>query len=495
MAEVDLSNVPRDSRRVPIATKVLFKFERFSGFISEYSANISPTGMFITTTNPEPAGSILDFEFRLGDGFEIIQGKGEVVWTRAVAEGPNRPPGIGIRFLDLSPVSKELIYRIVDQYVLDGGTPFDVSLIPPDPIVPRAAAPAAPASPLAGPAARGQAPLPPPALPPEPFELEPPLAFVAPSLDEPEPFSLPPADAPWVPSPQVGAAYADDLRAPDPYPSSDLDPSVSPDAPWSAPSSAPTFSSLTGRGASVQHQRSLLPWAVIAVLVVLGLAAWLFRERLLGMVGLGGAAEGTEVAAAPPGPRGPGRISPGAPGAPAASAVAAGPIAQPTPSEEPAGPLPEVVRRKPPATASTPATSAPSAPVPTPTPAAPPVPPSATASAGPRASAVERITWERSGDGTDLILWGNGSFPAGSWNSSRLPDPPRQLVVLNGIARNYPATRVAVGTGELKQVRIALHEKPGGSQLHVVLDLGGAAVKVTRVEAREKQLRIHLQGS
>src|SRR3954468_6879342 len=85
---VDYSNIPRDSRRVPIATKVLFKFERFSGFISEYSANISPTGMFITTTNPEPAGSILDFEFRLGDGFEIIQGKGEVVWTRAVGEGP-----------------------------------------------------------------------------------------------------------------------------------------------------------------------------------------------------------------------------------------------------------------------------------------------------------------------------------------------------------------------------------------------------------------------
>ncbi|HWN43582.1 MAG TPA: TIGR02266 family protein [Thermoanaerobaculia bacterium] len=132
----DLSSVPRDSRRVPIAAQVTFKFERFAGFISEYSANISPTGMYITTNKPEPPGSVLDFEFQLGDGFEIIQGKGEVVWIRAVSEGPSRPAGMGIRFLELSEGSKELIYRIVDQYIQDGGTPFDVSLRPPDPVQP-----------------------------------------------------------------------------------------------------------------------------------------------------------------------------------------------------------------------------------------------------------------------------------------------------------------------------------------------------------------------
>ena len=52
---VDYSNIPRDSRRVPIAAKVQFKFDRFSGFISEYSSNISPTGMYIVTDQPEPA--------------------------------------------------------------------------------------------------------------------------------------------------------------------------------------------------------------------------------------------------------------------------------------------------------------------------------------------------------------------------------------------------------------------------------------------------------
>lgn len=138
----DYANIPLDSRRVPLATKVQFKFDRFSGFISEYSANISPTGMYIVSEKPEPVGRILDLEFRLGDGFEIITGQGEVVWSRSVPEGPSRPPGMGIRFMELSPGSKDLIRRIVDQYVAQGGIPFDLTGMytapptPPEPALP-----------------------------------------------------------------------------------------------------------------------------------------------------------------------------------------------------------------------------------------------------------------------------------------------------------------------------------------------------------------------
>jgi uncharacterized protein (TIGR02266 family) len=138
----DYANIPLDSRRVPLATKVQFKFDRFSGFISEYSANISPTGMYIVSEKPEPVGRILDLEFRLGDGFEIITGQGEVVWSRSYPEGPSRPPGMGIRFMELSPGSKDLIRRIVDQYVAQGGIPFDLTGMyaappaPPEPDLP-----------------------------------------------------------------------------------------------------------------------------------------------------------------------------------------------------------------------------------------------------------------------------------------------------------------------------------------------------------------------
>jgi uncharacterized protein (TIGR02266 family) len=139
---VDYSNIPRDSRRVPLETRVQFKFDRFSGFLSDFSANISPGGMFIRTRAPQPPGTVLEFEFRLGDGFELIKGRGEVVWVRPEDEGSTRPMGMGLRFLELSQGSKELIYRIVDHHIQQGGTPFDVTERPPDPVPVPAPAPA-----------------------------------------------------------------------------------------------------------------------------------------------------------------------------------------------------------------------------------------------------------------------------------------------------------------------------------------------------------------
>src|SRR3954453_16621186 len=147
LSMVDYSNIPRDSRRVPLETRVQFKFDRFDGFITEYSANISPGGLFLRTRAPQPPGTVLDFELRLGDGFELIRGRGEVVWNRLEDDGPARPAGLGLRFLELSEGSKELIYRIVDQHILEGGTPYDVPQSPPDPLpavpaVPPAVSPA-----------------------------------------------------------------------------------------------------------------------------------------------------------------------------------------------------------------------------------------------------------------------------------------------------------------------------------------------------------------
>lgn len=143
----DYSNLPRDSTRVPLAHRIQLKFDRFSGFINEYFSNISPGGIFIRTDTPELPGQLLDFEFRLGDGYELIRGRGEVVWARERGEGAERPPGMGVRFIDLSPGSKDLIYKIVDDYAAHGGKPFD--LTPPAAAGEEAAAPHQPAVPPA----------------------------------------------------------------------------------------------------------------------------------------------------------------------------------------------------------------------------------------------------------------------------------------------------------------------------------------------------------
>jgi uncharacterized protein (TIGR02266 family) len=263
---IDYSNIPRDSRRVPLETRVQFKFDRFSGFLSEYSANISPGGMFIRTSAPQPVGTSLDLEFRLGDGFELIKGRGEVIWTRAEDEGIARPAGMGIRFVELSEGSKDLIYRIVDQHILQGGTPFDVTQRPPD-LIPAPARNA-----------------------------------VLPSLSD----LLAPAPPPASPAPSA--------RSAEPFP--ELLPQP---APAPQPVNAPPMFATTLGGASKHRPNRTVQWALLAVVLGLAAAAFLLRDRLVEWTGFGKGdptAPPAKVATEKPAPPTPASPAPAAPVAP-----------------------------------------------------------------------------------------------------------------------------------------------------------------------------------
>lgn len=541
---VDYANIPRDSRRVPIATKVQFKFDRFSGFISEYSSNLSPTGMFIVSEKPEPVGRILDLEFRLGDGFEIITGQGEVVWARTVPDGPFRPPGMGIRFLELSPGCQELIYRIVDQYVAQGGIPFDLTGVrpapsPPEPDLPPLAKepdpfpelepdrdpsgtvlPWSPFQPKETAMAGGEL------LPPlEPlddiFRLEETSAGPAPAQASPAkaaplgqpvlPFPVPapvpaPAPAPE-PSPAVTVSHPlppldQDLdltqagptsmgfdeplpdsppsysgAAASPPPGGDIFAAYLPQqaAPVEAPPVRP-LSTLAG-GASVRQPRRLAPWFLLAGLLALAAAGFFLRDDIPGWLGLGGSDDETIVAQQTPPAREPATAPPPPPtlqeetnltsdmGAPEPAPAA--PVEAPA-EPAPAQPLPEVVQRRP---------------VPAPAPAA-----------GPAATAVERITFEQAPGGTTVVLWGNGSLRNESFRRLSVEDPPREVIQIRGVRQAFLPTRIPVGTSEVQQIRVGYHQKPGGNELHVVIDLAGSRVRVARVEPDGQRLRIHLQA-
>jgi uncharacterized protein (TIGR02266 family) len=568
---VDYSNIPRDSRRVPLATKVQFKFDRFSGFISEYSANISPTGMFIVSSNPEPLGRVLDLEFRLGDGFEIIQGKGEVVWSRAMADGPNRPPGMGLRFVELSEGSKDLIYRIVDRYVQEGGTPFDLTTArdriedrteepPPAPAPPAPAMAPAAAATVAGQvlsdlppldleqnpfpdlgldpvkdssgnalpwfsAAPGEMPAAAPAARQEdPLELFP---SIGPALEEVEeafagnaagraaPWEEPPAPVPSPAAPLLfpsaapaPAGPADLFASLDPLPLGAPAPGEPPAAlsvpglfadylpKTASPSEAPparTLASVAGSAAAHEPRRTSPLLLVVGVLALLGAGAFLLRDRIPGWLGLGGEEEKVASTRVPPRPLHP-RKKLGAAAPPvaqdgltseaAAATTDSGTAAKPAPEPEapvpaPAAPVPEAVQRKRP---------------PVPAPAASPAPAPAPAPAtGPALTAVDRITYEESFGGTDVVLWGNGAIRQESYVHSQMGSPPRELFRITGIRKPFPQTKIPVGTGEVKQVRIGYHEAAKGNELHVVIDLAGPQVKVTRVDQDGQRLRIHLQ--
>jgi hypothetical protein len=239
------------------------------------------------------------------------------------------------------------------------------------------------------------------------------------------------------------------------------------------------MASLAGGAAATEEQpRRIMPWMLLAALLAVAVAAFLLRDTLAGWIGLGGDEE-TASAQAPQRPERRPRPAPAGPpqeGGGLTSDASASPLetlsAEPAPGPpviveeaEPEEPLPEVVQRKP-----------------TPEPAA-----------GPAVDVVERITWEAAEGGTAVVLWGNGAIRPGSYDRSRIDSPPRELVRLRGIRRPLAITRIPVGTAEVRQVRVGYHEKAGGNELHVVIDLADPAVKVARVDHDGQRLRIHLR--
>jgi uncharacterized protein (TIGR02266 family) len=91
------------------------RFKRFDEFVDEVSENLSLSGMFIGAHKPLPPGSALAFRFQLGDDFPLFQGSAEVVWTRRRSEGEARPPGMGVRFLELDLTSQRMVERLVAE--------------------------------------------------------------------------------------------------------------------------------------------------------------------------------------------------------------------------------------------------------------------------------------------------------------------------------------------------------------------------------------------
>lgn len=112
--------------RIPFGQPVALHFDSFDDFISEVATNISVGGMLIENVDLRPPGTVFDFEFLLGGEITLIEGRAEVVWVRSHADEEGRPPGMGVRFLELGESSRSYIRRMVDAYLESGRSPFDV---------------------------------------------------------------------------------------------------------------------------------------------------------------------------------------------------------------------------------------------------------------------------------------------------------------------------------------------------------------------------------
>jgi uncharacterized protein (TIGR02266 family) len=94
------------------------KFESILDFVETQSVNISRTGMFLTTSEAVPLGTLLELEVGLADGFSLLKGKAEVVRVSQTA-----PAGLGVRFVELDPASQKLVDRIVEVNTQEGKRP------------------------------------------------------------------------------------------------------------------------------------------------------------------------------------------------------------------------------------------------------------------------------------------------------------------------------------------------------------------------------------
>lgn len=113
------------ARRIPISQPIELRFPHFEGFVTGVAANLSTLGMFIATDSPATVGTEFPFRFRIED-WSPIHGTARVVWTRSRPEGPDRPVGMGVAFLELDAQSRRMIRWLVDKHVREGGEPFDL---------------------------------------------------------------------------------------------------------------------------------------------------------------------------------------------------------------------------------------------------------------------------------------------------------------------------------------------------------------------------------
>ncbi|MFQ5524796.1 MAG: TIGR02266 family protein [Thermoanaerobaculia bacterium] len=115
-----------DSRRIALEREITIRVPRFDTFVTEYSSNISTTGMFIVSDKPQAPGTTFGFEFSVADDWKLIRGKAQVVWARYRDEGGERPAGMGVRFVELDAQSRRLIRWIVEKHIREGGKPFEL---------------------------------------------------------------------------------------------------------------------------------------------------------------------------------------------------------------------------------------------------------------------------------------------------------------------------------------------------------------------------------
>lgn len=117
----------RTAPRAAVRAELSIEYPDLNRLADAICRDISVGGMFVECQTPLPVGTEIRFDLHLPPPKRgVVRGEGLVVWCRPFEEGQSRPGGFGVRFVQLDPRFRRLIYRIVDRFIQRGGDPFDL---------------------------------------------------------------------------------------------------------------------------------------------------------------------------------------------------------------------------------------------------------------------------------------------------------------------------------------------------------------------------------
>ncbi|MYH23727.1 MAG: hypothetical protein F4156_00740 [Holophagales bacterium] len=453
----------RESRRLLREVPVHLSVSGEDGELVARTRDIAIGGMFVATSDVRPVGTGAAFVLELGsaDAPDTVQGEAAVVWVREAPGGADQPAGMGMQFTRVDPPGEERLAMLFSE--------------PPDE--------------AAGSDAAAEVP------PPAPAEAE-----------EAEPAPAEPEEAETVEAETEEVETVDDSPdegSEEPEVTAVEDEAAAPEEPATGDGEvgdtrAELFGDLAGDQDDWMSRESDRPswvWPTVVGVILVGILLIFVGRPLMRLVGIGG--DGAEEQPAPVAQSFEVAAPVEEPARPADPPAAALPSSESSPdpvaAEVPDRPAPAPAPPAEPAPSPEPAASSPEPSAPPPEPVVRPRPPApAPSSPAPSASPVNatalRAISASVQDGRTLVeITGNAPFER--HHVMLLEAPPRLLVRLIGVQRDYNAS--AVSAPRLRGVRTGVHGRGATRNLHVVLDLAAPDIVAT-VERRGDRVVVSL---
>ncbi len=105
-------------RQIRITKKFKVSYRSAKAFVNSYLFNLSVGGLFVKTDAPLEPGEKLYLQVFLPDGGDALEVMGEVTWSHEEEKevsGKTFPPGMGVKFVDLSTDDIKRIISVLSQ--------------------------------------------------------------------------------------------------------------------------------------------------------------------------------------------------------------------------------------------------------------------------------------------------------------------------------------------------------------------------------------------